>query len=97
MPKPRLLDQVHNQIKFLHYSSRTEESYIYWMKRYIFFHNKRHPKEMGKPEIHQFLTHLDVKEKVSPATQNLALNAIMFLALNLNYLQDLMQCNGCKS
>ena len=79
MAKKRLLEQVRDVIRLKHYSIRTESTYIYWMKRYIFFHNKRHPKEMGKPEIHQFLTHLAVKEKVSAATQNLALNAIMFL------------------
>ena len=79
MVKKKLLEQVRDVIRLKHYSIRTESTYIYWMKRYIFFHNKRHPKEMGEPEIHRFLTHLAVKDKVSSATQNLALNAIMFL------------------
>ena len=61
--KPRLLDQVRNAIRIKHYSIRTEQSYIDWIKRYIFFHNKRHPKEMGEREISDFLTFLAVKKK----------------------------------
>ncbi len=79
MPKPRLLDQVHNQIKFLHYSSRTEESYIYWIKKFIFYHHKKHPKDMGEDEIRIFLSHLATHENVSASTQNQALSALLFL------------------
>ena len=79
--KPKLLDQVRNVLRTKHYSMKTEEAYIHWIKKYIFFHNKRHPKEMGEKEINEFLTHLAVKEKVSASTQNQALCAIIFLYL----------------
>ena len=62
-----------------HYSRRTEQTYCKWVKRYIFFHNIRHPAEMAEPEINAFLTHLAVKEKVSASTQNQALSALLFL------------------
>ena len=78
-PKRKLLDIVRDKIRFKHYSIKTEYSYIGWIKRYIFFHNKRHPKDMGKVEIEQFLTWLAVEQKVSPATQNQAFSAILFL------------------
>ena len=68
--KPKLLDQVRAAIRTRHYSIRTEESYINWIKRYIIFHNKKHPKEMGEKEINEFLTHLAVKENVAASTQN---------------------------
>ena len=68
--KPKLLDQVRNTLRTKHYSMKTEEAYIYCIKKYIFFHNKRHPKEMGEKEINEFLTHLAVKEKVAASTQN---------------------------
>lgn len=76
---PRLLDQVRNVIRVRHYSIRTEESYCYWIRYFINFHKKRHPRDMGGEEINQFLTYLAVQRTVSPATQNQALNAIMFL------------------
>ena len=79
MSQPRLLDQVRQRIQTLHYSIRTEQSYIGWIKRFILFNNKRHPKDMGKVEIELFLTHLAVKRHVSASTQNQALNAILFL------------------
>jgi integron integrase len=75
----KLLDIVRDKIRFKHYSIKTEQSYVGWAKRYIFFHNKRHPKDMGKLEIEQFLTHLATKLKVSPTTQNQAFNALLFL------------------
>ena len=78
-PKRKLLDIVRDKIRFKHYSIKTEHSYIGWIKRYIFFHNKRHPKDMGKVEIEQFLTWLAVEQKVSPTTQNQAFSAILFL------------------
>jgi len=77
--KKKLLDITRDKIRLKHYSIRTEQSYISWIKQYIFFHNKRHPLEMGKSEIEQFLTHLAVNRKVSPTTQNQAFYAIMFL------------------
>ena len=77
--KPKLLDQVREAIHTKHYSIKTEEAYIHWIKKYIFFHNKRHPKDLGEKEINQFLTHLAVKEKVSASAQNQALSALLFL------------------
>ncbi|PLY05002.1 MAG: integron integrase [Arcobacter sp.] len=75
----KLLDIMKDKIRFKHYSISTEKTYIHWAKRYILYHNKRHPKEMGKLEIEQFLTHLATKLNVSPNTQNQAFNAILFL------------------
>ena len=75
----KLMDQVREVIRKKHYSIRTEKSYTDWIKRYILFHGKRHPKEMGEAEISQFLSHLAVKGKVAASTQNQALNAIVFL------------------
>lgn len=78
--RPRkLLDQVCDAIRLKHYSYRTEEAYVYWVWRYILFHNKRHPQEMGTAEVTQFLTHLAVQEQVAASTQNQALSAIVFL------------------
>jgi len=77
--KPKLLDQVRHALRTRHYAMKTEEAYVHWIKRYILFHNKRHPKEMGEKEINEFLTHLAVMEKVSASTQNQALSAIVFL------------------
>lgn len=78
-PKKRLLDQVRETIQRKHYSLRTETAYVDWIKRYIFFHHKRHPAEMGAPEIEQFLNHLAVDKKVAAGTQNQALSALVFL------------------
>ena len=74
-----LLDQVRQVIRVKHYSLRTEESYVNWIKRYIFYHNKKHPIEMGENEIGEFITHLAKIKKVSASTQNQALCAIVFL------------------
>ena len=79
MAKKKLLDQVRDVLRLKHYSYQTEKTYIHWIKRFIFFHNKRHPLEMGEVEISQFLTHLAVHGNVSASTQNQALNAIVFL------------------
>jgi len=78
-PPPRLLDRVRIAIRTRHYSLRTEEAYVGWIRRFIFFHNKRHPIEMGEPEINSFLSHLAVKDRVSASTQNQALSALLFL------------------
>mgnify|MGYP000264993922 FL=1 len=77
--KPRLLDQVRQQIRVRNYSIRTEVVYAEWVKRYIRFHHYRHPLEMGGAEIEAFLTHLAVKRNVAGATQNQALAALLFL------------------
>src|SRR4029434_11143438 len=78
-PKPKLIDQVRQAIRTRHFSPKTEESYVHWIKRFIFFHNKRHPAEMGEKEIAQFLSRLASELHVSASTQNQALNAILFL------------------
>jgi Phage integrase, N-terminal SAM-like domain len=78
-PKPRLLDRVREAIRARHYSRRTEKTYVAWIRRYIFFHGKRHPAEMGAPEITRFLTSLAVDGKVAASTQNQALSALLFL------------------
>jgi len=78
-PKPRLLDRVRNAIRARHYSRRTEKAYVAWIRRYIFFHGKRHPAEMGAPELTRFLTSLAVDRKVAASTQNQALSALLFL------------------
>jgi len=77
--QPRLLDQVRDVIRFKHYSIRTEQSYISWIKRFILFHQKRHPRDMGADEVTRFLTDLAVRGNVTASTQNQALNAILFL------------------
>jgi hypothetical protein len=82
-PSPKLLDQVREAIRTRHYSPKTEESYVHWVKRFIFFHNKRHPAEMGEKEIAQFLSSLASELHVSASTQNQALNAILFLYRNV--------------
>lgn len=70
-PPPRkLLDLVRDQIKVKHYSYRTEEIYVQWIRRFILFHNKRHPIEIDGDEVKTFLTHLIVNEKVAASTQN---------------------------
>ncbi|HVU82425.1 MAG TPA: integron integrase [Rhodanobacteraceae bacterium] len=77
--EPKLLDQVRARCRSLHYSLRTEDTYIHWIKRFILFHGKRHPRDMGSVEVEQFLTHLATQRNVSASTQNLALSAILFL------------------
>jgi integron integrase len=75
----KLLDQMRDAIRLKHYSIRTEDAYTDWVKRFILFHDKRHPAEMGVPEITAFLTHLAVHDQVASSTQNQALNALVFL------------------
>ena len=79
MTEPRLLDMTRDTLRRKHYSLRTEESYLRWIRQYILFNGKRHPKEMGAPELEAFLTHLAIHRKVSASTQNQALSAILFL------------------
>ncbi|GAB4522310.1 MAG: integron integrase [Anaerolineales bacterium] len=78
-PPRKLLDQVSDAIRLKHYSYRTEQAYKDWIKRYILYHHKRHPKDMGAPEIQDFITHLAVEKNVAASTQNQALSAILFL------------------
>jgi len=76
---PRLMDQVRDRLRLKHYSLRTETAYAGWIKRFILFHGKRHPLEMGKEEVEAFLTALAVERDVSAATQSQALSALLFL------------------
>jgi integron integrase len=75
----KLLDHVRDTIRLKRYSIHTENAYVTWIKRYIFFHNKRHPNQMGSADIEAFLTHLAVQQKVAASTQNQALSALLFL------------------
>jgi integrase len=95
-PKPKLLDRVRHAVRARHYSRRTEKAYVLWIKRYIFFHGKRHPAEMGAPEVTAFLTALAVRDRVAASTQNQALNALLFLyreilGVELPWLDDLVR------
>ncbi|HEX8845334.1 MAG TPA: integron integrase [Pyrinomonadaceae bacterium] len=77
--KPSLLDQVRSAIRLRHYSIRTEEAYVNVIRRFILYHRKRHPREMGADEIRQYLSHLATDEHVAASTQNVALAALLFL------------------
>jgi Phage integrase, N-terminal SAM-like domain len=74
-----MLDEVRQAIRTRHYSYRTEKAYVHWIKRFVFFHNKRHPAELGEAEIGEFLSSLATDSRVSASTQNQALNALLFL------------------
>ena len=78
-PKLRLREQLREVMRFKHYSLRTEETYWGWIRQFILFHGKRHPREMGEGEVHVFLTYLATERAVAVATQNQALNALVFL------------------
>jgi integron integrase len=93
---PRLLDQVRELIRIRHYSLRTEQAYVQWIRRYINFHGKRHPRDMGADELTAFLSDLAVRRNVAAATQNQALNAILFLyrdvlKITLPWLRDVQR------
>ncbi|PKM11183.1 MAG: integron integrase [Gammaproteobacteria bacterium HGW-Gammaproteobacteria-3] len=95
-PPPKLLDQVRDRIRVKHYSIRTETQYVQWIKRFILFHGKRHPQEMGIVEVEAFLTHLAVEGQVSASTQNQALSALLFLykevlAVDLPWLDNVVR------
>jgi integron integrase len=99
--KPKLLEQLRQQIRVRNYSIRTETVYAEWAKRYIRFHRYRHPAEMGAAEIEAFLTHLAVKRDVSASTQNQALAALLFLykevlKLDLPWLQGIVRAKKPK-
>jgi integron integrase len=78
-PKLRLREQLREVMRFKHYSLRTEEAYWNWIRQFILFHGKQHPREMGETHVHQFLSHLATSRNVAAATQNQALNALVFL------------------
>jgi len=78
-PKSPFLEEVRSSIRVRHYSVRTEDAYISWIRRFILFHGKRHPREMGEEEVGAFLSHLAVEGNVAACTQNQALNALVFL------------------
>jgi len=81
-PQPtskRLLDQVRDALRPRHYSYCTEQAYVGWITRYVLFHGKSHPNEMGAPEVEVFVTHLSVEEHVAASTQNQAFSALLFL------------------
>src|SRR5688572_32461422 len=77
--RPRLFDVVRDTIRRRHYSYRTEETYLHWIKRFILFSGKRHPRELGAAEVTAFLNHLVGERNVAAATQNQALAALLFL------------------
>ena len=76
-----MLDRLHEAIRLHHYSRRTEEAYTHWVKRFIYFNDKRHPADLGEVEVTNFLNHLATSRGVSASTQNQALSALLFLAL----------------
>ena|SRR2546425_8393763 len=78
MPTPRLLDQVRERMRVKHYSLRTEEAYVHWIRRFILHHGKRHPRDLGAAEVETFLSHLATEGRVSASTQNQALAARTF-------------------
>ncbi len=86
--KPKkLLDQVRDAIRLKNYAYSTEKTYVDWITRFIRFHKLRHPREMNSPEVEAFLTHLAVKQNVSPSTQNQALSALLFLYRNVLFIE----------
>ena len=92
--KPKLLDQVREKLRVKHYSSRTEQAYLEWIKRFILFHGKRHPETLGNREVSAFISHLATHRKMAASTQNQALSALVFLyqevlGRELGWLDDL--------
>src|ERR1035437_10077022 len=78
-PKLKFMEQCREVMRFRRLALRSEQAYLDWIKRFIFFHDKRHPKDMGEPEVTAFLTHLAVTDKVAASTQNQAFNSLLFL------------------
>lgn len=98
---PKLLEQVRARLRVKHYSIRTERSYVDWIKRFIWFHGKRHPKDMGAPELEAYLSHLAVERNVSASTQNQAKSALLFLykevlGIELSWLENVTQAKAPK-
>ncbi len=75
----KLLDQVRDAIRARHYSRRTEEAYVHWIRRYILFHGKQHPRELGASHVTEFLTSMAVRDHAAASTQNQALSGVLFL------------------
>lgn len=73
---PRLLDQVKQTLRLKHFSLKTEKSYVHYIREFILFHNKQHPREMGVAEIRAYLSHLAVEKNVAASTQTVALSAL---------------------
>lgn len=95
MQKPKLLDQVRHSLRVKNYSYMTEKAYVHWIKRFIFYHNVRHPIEMGESEVRDFINFLVIKQNVSASTQSVALNALLYLYKNvlskpLQYIGDIV-------
>ena len=89
-PDAKLLAQVRDIVRKKHYSIRTEQSYVNWIKQYIIFQQKRHPKGVGEKEISRFLSHQETDKNVAASTQNQALNTLVFLhkhVLRIDYLR----------
>jgi site-specific recombinase XerD len=78
-PAPKLLDKVCEVLRLKHYSPKTEESYLHWIRQYLRYHKLRHPRELGPLDVESFLTHLAVDGKVAASTQNQAVSALLFL------------------
>ena len=100
-PKPRLLDEVRTVCRMRHLSIRTAQAYTNWIKRYIFFHQKRHPRDMGESEIRQFISHLAVDGGITASTQTVALSALLFLyrdvlKLDLKYVANIERARKPK-
>ena len=98
---PKLLDRIHEGIRAKHYSIRTENSYVDWARRFILFHGKRHPKEMGVSEVEAFLTHLAVERNVAASTQGQAKAALLFLYrevlnIDLPWLKEIVEAKAAK-
>lgn len=99
--EPKLLDQVRGKIRLKHYSIRTEQAYTDWIRRFILYFDKKHPRDMGDAEVEQFLTHLAVNGRVSASTQNQAKCALLFLykevlAIELSWLDNVEQAKAPK-
>ena len=98
---PGLLAVARERMRTRHLALRTEQAYLQWMRRYIAFHDRRHPRRLGAPEVEQFLTHLAVRRKVSAATQNQALQALLFLyrqvlEIELPWLNNVTRAGSAK-
>lgn len=99
--EPKLLDQVRERLRVKHYALRTERTYMYWIRDFILFHNKRHPRDMAAAEIESFLSYLAVSRSVSPSTQNQALASLLFLykevlSINLPWLDGIVHAKPSK-
>lgn len=99
--RPGLFAVARERMRTRHFSLRTEKAYLQWLRRYVAFHNRRHPRELGAPEVERFLTHLAVNRKVSAATQNQALQALLFLyrhvlGIELPWLDNLTRASRPK-